>query len=121
GQAAAVTLAAGTFDPTIDAGLTLLASVGDTVWFDSDSSGTQNGTEPGIGGVTVILDYAGPDAAFGTADDQLAVATRTTAADGTYLFDNLMPGTYRTRIDTTTLPAGLTTATFDFDGLGTPD
>ena len=119
GKTGPVTIAAATFDPTIDAGLYQLARIGDTVWYDIDGNGTKAATEPGLGGVTVTLDYAGPDGVFGTRDDQPGLATATTAADGTYLFPNLTPGTYRVTVTPATLPAGLTAPTFDLDGTGT--
>ena len=118
GETGDIVLPANTFDPTIDAGLYLFASIGDTVYRDDDGNGVQNGTEPGIGGVRVILDDAGLDGVFGTADDTLDLADAPTNANGQYLFSNLRPGTYRVRVDATTLPAGLA-QTVDLDGLAT--
>jgi uncharacterized repeat protein (TIGR01451 family) len=88
GVTAPTTLSAGENDPTIDAGLVVLASLGDYVWSDVDSNGIQDPTEPGRPGVTVeLLD----------ADTGGTIATTTTDADGRYLFDGLWPGDYQVR------------------------
>jgi hypothetical protein len=55
--------------------------IGDFVWQDMNRNGIQDSGEPGIGGVTVTLSGA-------------ATATTTTAADGSYHFNNLAAGTY---------------------------
>jgi uncharacterized repeat protein (TIGR01451 family) len=72
------------------------ASVAGLVWYDADNSGTQNGTEPVLPGVTVTLtgtDYRG-----------VAIAPRVlvTGPAGTYSFTNLKPGSY---VVTETQPA----------------
>ena len=76
-------------DLTIDFGFYEPLSLGNIVWFDADNSGTVNGAEAGINGVTVQLytlaQTPGVDA---------PVATDTTAGGGYYLFDNLIPGDY---------------------------
>ena len=120
GETADIAVPAGTFNPTIDAGLFLTASLGDTVFRDDDGNQLQNGGEPGIAGVRLTLDYAGLDGVFGTADDQPGLLGATTGADGKYLFTALRPGTYRVTVDATTLPAGLA-QTVDLDGLATPN
>ena len=57
----------------------------DFVWDDLDADGIQDGGEPGLAGVTVnLLDGTGTPLG----------PTTTTAADGSYLFANLGPGTY---------------------------
>lgn len=91
-------------------------SIGDTVWFDHDGDGVIDVGEPGIGGVTVTLDWAGPDGIAGNGDD--VVLTTTTAADGTYRFDNLANGNFVITVDTATLPGNMA-QTFDDDGIGT--
>lgn len=58
------------------------------VWYDIDNSAAQNGTEPGIAGVTVTLtgtDYRG---------NAIAAQVAATDATGAYGFANLRPGTY---------------------------
>ncbi|MFN8244266.1 MAG: SdrD B-like domain-containing protein [Ferruginibacter sp.] len=98
-----------------DFGFTPLGALGDKVWLDNGagggtaSDGVQNGTEPGVAGITVTL-YNGS----GT-----AVATTVTDAFGNYLFDNLAAGTYTVGF---TLPANYTFTqqnTGSGDGAGT--
>ena len=61
-----------------------LASLGDTVWFDTDSNGIQDVGESGAPGLLVeLLDCEG---------NMSVLATQTTDANGNYLFDNLTPG-----------------------------
>lgn len=80
-------------DLTHDLGFTVRAreplSVGNLVFFDEDSNGRLNGSEAGISGVKVQLFRQGDDAALAT-----PVAEMDTAADGTYMFSGLVPGTY---------------------------
>src|SRR5262249_20853402 len=121
GETAPFTLVAGQSDTTRDAGLFQTVTVGDVVFFDVDSNGSQGPGEPGIPGVKVFLDSAGVDGLFGTADDLAGLASQVTDASGGYLFTGQAPGTYRVRIDPTTLPNGLTVPTFDLDGLSTPN
>ncbi len=70
-------------DPTIDAGYsTVLVSVGDYVWFDTDGDGLQGDDEKPAAGVTVTLrDASGA-----------VISTTTTDANGFYSFTGLTPG-----------------------------
>jgi fimbrial isopeptide formation D2 family protein/uncharacterized repeat protein (TIGR01451 family) len=68
----------------LDAGLFQRVAIGDRVWRDLNGNGVQDGGEPGARGVTVRLLDAG-----GT-----VIATTVTALNGSYGFDNLLPGTY---------------------------
>ncbi|MFG0290297.1 MAG: SdrD B-like domain-containing protein [Rhodopirellula sp. JB044] len=64
------------------------ASVGGFVYRDDNDSGTKDPGEVGLGGVLIRLepiDTIAPQATL----------TTTTAADGSYQFNNVMPGTYR--------------------------
>ena len=73
-----------TVSATDDARVSLFAALGDRVWVDADRNGIQNQGEAGIEGVTVsLLDAAGT-----------TLKTTATAADGTYRFSLLIPGTY---------------------------
>ena len=60
------------------------ASIGDYVWSDVNGNGVQDSGEPGVNGVAVRLRDCGG----------LLLESRTTAADGSYLFDNLAAGSY---------------------------
>ena len=85
GRTGPITLDAGENDPTNDAGIVPLASLGDFVFFDTDRDGIQDAGEPGVEGVTVnLLDGAG------NATGQ----TTTTDVDGLYSFTGLTPGDY---------------------------
>lgn len=97
-------LAAGQNNHNLDFGFKQLASLGDKVWRDDDKDGIQDIGEPGVAGVTVTL--------FNNAGT--VVGATVTDAYGTYLFDNLAPGTYQVGF---TLPANyiFTTQTNDAD------
>ncbi len=104
---AAVTLAAGTSRNDVDFGYRGTASIGDRVWSDTNGNGVQDSGETGINGVTVdLLDNHGN-----------VIATTTTSGDGNYTFRNLLAGTYTVRVNSSTLPSGVT-PTYDLDGTG---
>ena len=73
-------------------------SIGDTVWLDSDNNGSQNGTEPGLSGVTVKL-YADIDGNGSVDPGEPLLATQVTDASGAYLFPNLPNGDYVVTVD----------------------
>ena len=77
-------LNAGDANNTVDAGLYRTASLGDRVWLDANRNGIQDVGEAGAAGVTVNLCNAAG----------AVVATQTTSANGSYLFSNLVPGSY---------------------------
>jgi hypothetical protein len=106
---AAVTVTGGQSRTDVDFGYRGTRSLGDRVWSDTDGDGVQDSGEPGITGVTVRL-------FLGTTE----VASTVTGADGKYTFTNLPDTTYTVKIDTATLPAGVT-PTYDLDGTGTPN
>jgi hypothetical protein len=82
----------GNTNTTVDAGIySTRAALGDYVWFDADSDGTQDATESGIPGVTVIL-YNAAGA---------AIASAVTDQSGRYYFSNLNAGTYTVGVGTT--------------------
>lgn len=81
-----VTLAIGQQRTDVDAGIVDRVSLGNFVWNDRDFDGIQDAGEPGVAGVTVKL--------FDAADLTTALDTKTTAADGSYMFTNLWPGDY---------------------------
>ena len=82
-----ITLGAGVASVNNNFGELKAASLAGFVYEDNSNDGAKGATEAGIGGVTVKL--------TGTDDLGNAVAlTTTTAADGSYSFANLRPGTY---------------------------
>jgi SdrD B-like domain/Secretion system C-terminal sorting domain len=91
GALSVVTFNTANTNHNFDVGLKTTASLGDKVWLDNGvgagtpNDGVQNGTEPGVAGVTVTL-YA--------ADAVTVVATTVTDSYGNYLFENLTPATY---------------------------
>ncbi len=113
-----ITLVAGQLDTTVDAGIYVPAVVGDRVWHDMNGNGLQDGSEPGIVGATVTATWAGVDGVLGNGDDVILPSTLT-GANGIWNIGNLPPGNYS--IDVSNLPDGLTAATYDLDGTGTPD
>lgn len=91
--------------------------VGDRIWSDSDGDGVQDPDEAGIGGVLVELQNG---ICIPLGNPGANCPTRTTLADGSYEFANLLPGGYRVVI-----PAGQSvlagyTATGDPDVPGSP-
>ena len=92
------------------------------MWVDADGDGVQDPGEPGLGGVTVTI-YSDPDGngvydtpftgATDAGGNPIAGGATTTAADGSYMFDSLPPGSYVVKA---TLPAGYT-QTGDPDGV----
>jgi len=86
GQTQVVTLTAGEYNDTLDAGLNqVTASLGDYVWLDQDEDGQQDAGESGIDGVTVYLYEDG---------NPIPIASTVTAGGGLYSFTNLTPGDY---------------------------
>jgi protocatechuate 3,4-dioxygenase beta subunit len=81
GKSGLITLTAGEYDSTIDAGLisTKTQNVGDKVWFDTNKDGIQDATEEGVAGVTVTLKNAAGE----------VVATTVTNNVGEYLFKDV--------------------------------
>ncbi len=70
-------------------------AIGDTVWRDLNADGIKSGvTETGIPNVTVTLQFDGNgDGTY------VNLQTTTTDASGTYLFTNLLSGSYRVVVD----------------------
>ncbi|MEI6653795.1 MAG: SdrD B-like domain-containing protein [Verrucomicrobiota bacterium] len=89
-------------------------SIGDFVWLDLNGNGAQDGEEPPLAGVRVYIDSN----SNGLYDSGEPAAL--TNASGHYLLSGLDVGTYGVRVDTSTLPAGIS-PTFDLDGYGTPN
>ncbi|MEI6175856.1 MAG: SdrD B-like domain-containing protein [Verrucomicrobiota bacterium] len=107
-----VVLAAAQDRTDVDFGFRAVCSVGDRVWVDRDGDGVQESGEPGINNVRVYID-SNSNGSYNVGEPNSL-----TFGDGTYYIGNLAAGTYRVRVDTTTLPVGAT-QTFDLDGTGT--
>ena len=88
-QSPCLTLSSGDNRTDIDGGLYVLSRLGNWVWEDYDLDGIQDPTEDGINGIQVDL----LDCQENLLESQL------TNADGYYLFENLVPATYRLRFN----------------------
>lgn len=97
GKTAPITLDAGDYNPTIDAGIhtSTGAGLGNYVWMDIIPDGVQGANEPGVGGVTVTLYNAGG----------VAIQSAITDQNGYYSFPDLDPGTYS--VGFSTLPSNV--------------
>ncbi len=92
-------LSEGEHDTSWDIGLFYVASIGNFVWLDTDADGIQDAGETGIGGISVsIVDSNGN---LVTDASGTTVAPQSTAADGSYKFEHLLPGDYKVCFDTT--------------------
>ncbi|MEM1335045.1 MAG: SdrD B-like domain-containing protein, partial [Actinomycetota bacterium] len=113
-----ITLADGENDLDQDFGYRGVNSIGDTIWYDVDADGTDDGagTEPRLDGVEVTLTWFGLDGVPGGGDD-VTFPVDTTDADGEYLFDGLPDGSYSVTV-TDGLPDGIATNSGDPDGGG---
>ena len=89
-------------------------SIGDTVFFDTDQSGSET---PGDTGITdILITLSGDTDGDGAAD---FTWTDVTDADGQYLFENLPAfDNYTVTVNPVNLPDG-TEATYDLDGIDT--
>ena len=100
GATASVTLAQGQTDDTIDFGAVGTGVIGDQLFVDVNQNG---GGAPDAGdkvlpGVKVTLTWTGPGGITRTYET-------TTDADGTYKFENLLPGEYKVSVDPESLLA----------------
>ena len=107
GTTTTITLDSGENDPTWDMGINQpTASLGDTVWYDTNRDGIQDAGESGVQSVTVnLLDSNGN-----------TVATTVTDANGHYSFTGLNPGDYQVQFDLSTLPANYVVSAQDQGG-----
>lgn len=96
---------------TIDLGFYVPMSIGNRVWLDSDvttgGDGLINGSEVGIGGVTVSLVDVGGDPIDNPLIPGYQPYIAVTNAQGYYRFDGLTAGDYVVEVDSTTMAAGL--------------
>ncbi|MFA7061861.1 MAG: SdrD B-like domain-containing protein, partial [Pedobacter sp.] len=91
-----------TNNDTVDFGYLIPASLGDRIWLDLNNNGVQDSGETGLTGWTVTL----------TKPDSTTLTT-TTAGDGIYGFNNLVPGSYKV----CATPMTGYTQTYDLDGI----
>ncbi|NNE43685.1 MAG: hypothetical protein HKN12_05730, partial [Gemmatimonadetes bacterium] len=75
------------------------AQLGDLVWCDENENGIQDGTEPGLAGVTIDLTCT-------AADGTVTNLSTVTDATGSYLFTDLPPGACTVTVDASTAPDG---------------
>ncbi|MBN1304051.1 MAG: carboxypeptidase regulatory-like domain-containing protein [Anaerolineales bacterium] len=114
GKTGTITLVSGQANNTVDAGLhnPNTAVIGDYVWLDEDGDGLQDAGETGIPNVTLEL-------RDGSCTPGSTCATTVSDENGSYLFNNLQPGSYTVAV-VGGLPAGLSSnPTYDEDGTGT--
>lgn len=94
------TMTSGETDDTLDYGVANPVSLGDLVFEDLNGNGSFDSGEPAIADATgITIDLTG--------DDADTVST----TDGSYSFDNLLPGTYTVAVDLPSVPAGYTATT----------
>jgi LPXTG-site transpeptidase (sortase) family protein len=94
-----------TTNPTLDFGFnSQLFSLGNRVWFDTDNSGTINGSETGVNAVDVEL-YS-----IDAVGNATYISIQTTANGGYYRFDDLPAGAYQVVIPASEFSAGGTLA-----------
>ncbi len=92
-RTAMLTIAPGQKDPAFDIGLWKPSAIGQVIWNDLNGDGLRTSDEPGLPGVTVTLFKNGE-----------RVTDTQTGPDGTYRFENVVPGDgYAVEV---TLPAG---------------
>ena len=89
GQSATNTLANGQRITSLDAGVYVPVSIGDTIWEDSNGDGIQNGSEQVLSGVTVFLTDGNTRISQGGSP-----ISAITDANGFYSFLGLRPGSY---------------------------
>ncbi len=113
-SANSLTLAVGEDNVDQNFGYAGLGTIGDFIWLDQSDDGVQDAGEPGLGGVMVQLTSFGPDGVAGGGDDTVVMTT--TAADGSYRFENLPPGAFEVEV-TGGIPANVRN-TYDPDVAG---
>jgi len=92
-----VVVAVGSNNLDVDMGIysDALSTLGDSVWYDDNQNGIQELEEKGVEGVKVVL-----------LKDGAELKSTVTNASGTYIFRNLLAGTYKVQF--TNLPASYT-------------
>ncbi len=93
------------------------AFLGNRVFLDSNGNGIQDDGDAGVDGVTVVLNGAGADGTFGTADDFRD--TGVTANGGYFGFDGLVGGRYNLALPN--VPSGYRVSPLDQGADGSLD
>jgi uncharacterized repeat protein (TIGR01451 family) len=118
------TLGYGAIYSHYDLGYTPAATIGNLVWSDANNNGKKDINELGLPSVTVRLL---------SADEHVELARTVTAADGSYLFTGLLPGSYVVEIAKDNFSSGAALfgyasstgspgqPTGPFEGVSTPD
>ena len=86
-----------------DFGFVLPGAIGDTIYWDYNRSGEQDGSEPGISGVTVRLYYDLDTNRVYSLGDVL-VAETNTDVNGLYIFTSLWASNYVVEVDESSTP-----------------
>ncbi len=81
---------------TLDFGFFEPASLGDKVWYDSNSNGIQDNNESGVEGVEISL----------LNENEEEIAKTKTDKNGIYLFENITPGKYKIKVALYSLEKG---------------
>jgi len=81
-------------------------SIGNLVWLDADNDGLRDSGENGIAEVSLTLYIDSDENGQLTPGSDAIAGTTTTDADGSYLFENLLPGEYLVQVDPTNFAAG---------------
>ncbi len=106
-----LSLISGAIDSTIDFGYYKPVTIGDFVWVDTNGNGVQDGSEPGINGVTLTL--SGTTAAGAPITEHA-----TTSGNGAYSFSE-PPGTYTVSVDASNATGALAGYSSTATGKGT--
>ncbi len=119
-----LTLTGGASDLDQDFGYQGLNRLGDTIWWDVNGDGIDDGIagarpEPRLAGVDVVVTWFGPDGVAGGIDD-IVIPTQPTDADGLYSADGLPDGTYSVDV-VSGIPSGLTSSVDPDSGPPAPD
>ena len=97
-----------------DVGYAAFVDLQGTVWHDANVNGIIDLAETEFAGVSVSLVCPGADGTIGTADDHV-FADQITGPG--YTFTSVPQQPCRITVDQATLPAGITSATYDLDGV----
>jgi uncharacterized repeat protein (TIGR01451 family) len=102
----------------VDFGFAPMAAVGDTVYWDANTNGTQDSSENGVTGATVsIYIDVNTNGIYDAADVFPAVSVTNTDSSGRYIFSNLSTGWYVVVVSTNGQLAGkVITGDPDADG-----